>query len=166
MKIKTNKLEVTEKLTCQTPVNDTDAANKSYVDNKLTRNTLSVIEDTGSNNYTYSLTNAQRVLIRDYKFTSTGRKAVISFSFDAVVSVGVANVDLWVDGEEKRWEVTRIIKNASNNDTDNKVEFTWVLDDLTVGEHTIGIYVDNNSTTPSTLYLRNISIITTNIYEI
>lgn len=141
--------------------------NKTFATtDQLTRNTLSVIEDTGSHNYTYSLNNAQRVLIRNYNFTSTGRKAVISFSFDAVVSLGIANVDLWVDGSEKRWEVTRITKNASNNSTDNRVEFTWVIDDLTTGQHTIGIYVDNNSTIPSTLYLRNVSIITTNIYEI
>ena len=36
MGIKTNKLQVTEKITCPAPVNDTDAANKSYVDNTMT----------------------------------------------------------------------------------------------------------------------------------
>ena len=35
MGIKTNKLEVTEKITCPTPAADTDAATKIYVDNGL-----------------------------------------------------------------------------------------------------------------------------------
>ena len=150
-----------------TPTSNNGATPKSYVDNLDTNKASNFInEDFAGNNVQLNLTGNVDNLFKSYSFITKGRPFVVNLGLNCVCNVYSLIFEIYIDGVKKTNAFMTQTIQGSDNNTNGFIFGSQTITGINAGTHTISIYVNNKNNASSTMYVRNYSLLTLNIFEI
>lgn len=123
-------------------------------------------EDFAGSNTQLNLTGNVDNLFKSYSFTTKGRPFVVNLGLNCVCNVYSLIFEIYIDGVKKTNAFMTQNIQGSDNNTNGFIFGSQTITGVSAGTHTISIYVNNKNNANSTMYLRNYSLLTLNIFEI